>query len=325
MTKAKTKAQFRHPGSRSVSHQRDKEQGEARRETAWLGVDAPTRPSPRRSFPGLEGHEYRHDGQHWQRCPGAEEFADYLEEEGKRRAWYMSRTTRKGAVIDMRRPVDSPLVFLTTTLAPWESDWLAAEIVAGRDPRPKLALIRNQWLTAAQQALKGQRHLLGYAFHCDTDDPHFDLILSRQDGEGGRIGKPGLLLTGPWTVGVDRQVRSGAIIHAEKRNQLRRAVGNFRHRYGQDAVPLDITLARALDTAADDVLGDELRPFREAYARRVPELERKHAVAQLEVVEAAKERLLQRTVPMPEPAPAPIPVPRPTPAPEPEIDFPSLR
>ena len=317
----KTKRQLRHPASRSKSHRLDKQQGEARQETAWLGVDAPQRPSPARSFPGLDGHEYRHDGKAWHRCPGAEEFADWLEEEGKRRSWYVGQTSRKGVPVTMRRRAPSPLEVQTTTFSPWLSDWTAAEIAAGRDPRPKLAAIRNGWLKVAAPLLSGKRALVGYAFHCDTDDPHFDLILSRQDGQGGRIGQTGLLTCGPWVTGCDRQWRAGASLHPEKRNQLSRAVQNFRRRYGPDAVPLDVVLARALDASADAVLDEELRPFREAYARRVPELERKHAEAQLEVVEAAKERLLQRAAPAPEPT---IPLPRPVPAPEPESPFPSL-
>lgn len=300
-TKARNKRQHRHPASRCKRHGLDKAQGEARRETAWLGVDAPPRPSPKRAFPGLDGHEYRHDGQTWQRCTGPEEFADYLEAEAKRRSHYMSRTVRKGVEVDMRRPVKTPMEVQTTTLAPWTSDWLAAELAAGRDPRRQLIAIRNQWLAAAQQALAGQRYLLGYAWHCDTDDPHFDLCLSRQDGLGGRIGTPGLRLVGPWCVGVNRQVRVGATVHAEKRNGLKRAVANFRHRYGE-IKPLDITLALALDAAADAVLGEELRPYREAYARRVPELERQHTAAQMTVLKSAEDKLRERLEPeSPEP------------------------
>jgi hypothetical protein len=305
-TKAKTKRQNRHPGSRGRSHKRDKDQGEARHETAWLAVNAPQRPSPARTFPGLEGHEYRYDGKAWHRCLGPEEFGDYLEEEAKRRGHYMSRTTRKGVEVDMKRPVMAPLEVQTTTLAPWVSDWLAAELAAGRDPRPELIGIRNRWLAAAQHALNGQRYLLGYAWHCDTDDPHFDLILSRQDGQGGRIGAPGLRLVGPWCVGVNRQVRAGATIHAEKGKQLQRAVANFRHRYGAESKPLDVTLASVLDAAADAVLGAVLQPFREAYAARVPTLERQHAAAQLAVLQAAEEKLRERMMlesPAPEPEP----------------------
>ena len=293
-----TKRQRRHPASRSQSHRLDKQQGEARQETAWFGVEAPNRPSPRRNFGPLQGHEYRHDGKTWQRCAAPEEFADYLEEEAKKRSWFMSKTTRKGVPVEMKRRVP-PLDVLTITFAPWLSDWTAAEVAAGRDPRPKLAGIRTQWLQTVQASLAGRRALLGYAWHCDTDDPHFDLCLSRQDGAGGRIGEPGLRLVGPWCTSVDRQVRAGAEIRTEKRNQLQRSVANFRHRYGAEAKPLDVTLARALDTAADTVLGEELRPYREAYAQRVPELERQHAAAQLEVIEAAKEQLIRQATPAP--------------------------
>jgi hypothetical protein len=296
-SRPKTRRQLRHPASRSKSHQRDKREGEARRKTAWLGVKAPPRPSPRRSFPGLDGHEYRFDGQRWHRCHGPEEFADYLEEEARRRSYYMSRTTRKGVAVDMKRPVATPLEIQTTTLPPWVSDWLAAEIAAGRDPRPQLIGIRNRWLAAAQRALDGQRHVLGYAWHVDTDDPHLDLVLSRQDGRGGRIGETGLGLVGPWLVGCDRQQRAGAKINADKQRQVKRSIANFRHRYGEKAKPLDITLARALDAAAEEVIGPALRPYREAYAARVPELERQHAEAQLSALQAAEKKLRERVAP----------------------------
>jgi len=300
-TKAKSKRQQRHAASRSRSHRQDKRQGEARRKTAWIGVDAPPRPSPRRNFGPLDGHEYTHDGDQWHRCPDPEEFADHLEAESERRSWYVKQTKRKGVPVVMKRQVATPLEILTTTFAPWLSDWTAAEVAAGRDPRPKLAAIRNRWLAAAQQSIDGQRYVLGYAFHADTDDLHFDFILSRQDGAGGRIGQPGLNLVGPWCCSVDRQMRSGAKIHPDKSKQLQRSVANFRHRYGQEAKPLDVTLARALDAAADEELGDELRPYREAYARRVPELERQHTAAQLAVLEAARKKLLPGQDPAPEP------------------------
>jgi hypothetical protein len=58
-------------------------------------------------------------------------------------------------------------------------------------------------------------------------------------------------------------------------------------------------LARALDAAAEKVLGAELRPYVEAYAKSVPELERRHAAAQLEILEGAKARLLQQSAPEP--------------------------
>jgi len=300
-TRPKTRRQLRHPASRSKSHRLDKQQGDARRQTEWIGLDAPERPSPARSFTGLTGHEYTFADGQWRRCDGPEEFADYLETQRMLRSWFRDRTQRQGVPVTMRREVKHPLDFATTTFPPWLSDWTAAEIAAGRDPRPKLAAIRHAWLPGAQKMFEGERFVLGYAFHADTDDLHFDLALSRQDGEGGRIGATGLHLVGPWCVGVDRQIRAGADVRAEKRSQMRRSVANFRRRYGEDAVPLDVTLARALDAAADTVLGAELTPYREAYARRVPELERQHAAAELAKVDAAQAQLRQWSAPAPSP------------------------
>lgn len=322
-TKAKTRRQWRHPASRSVSHQEDKRQGDRRRETDWIGVDAPERPSPKRSFGPIQGHEYTYERGKWHRCETPEEFADFLEYEARRRNWYRDQTSRKGVPVTMTRRVAAPLEILTTTFSPWLSDHTAAQVAAGRDPRPGLAKIRNGWLQAAQRLLGQTRWLLGYAFHADTDDLHFDLVLSRQDGNGGRIGEAGLKLVGPWSVGCDRQVRAGADIHPDKRRQLRRGIANFRRRYGEEAVPVDVALARALDTAADDVLGDELRPYREAYAKRVPKMERQHTAARLAVVEAAKAQLLERTSEAEAPKRPYTPLP-PLSGPQPEPDFPSL-
>jgi len=322
-TRAKTKRQRRHPGSRGKSHKLDKQHGDARKETAWLGVDAPSRPSPQRKFPGMEGHEYTYDGGTWHRCTGPEELADFLEKMAELLGWYISATKRKGREVEMKRPVATPVEIFTTTFSPWLSDWVEAELAAGRDPKKKLAAIRNRWLEAAQGLLAGQRHLLGYAFHADTDDLHFDLCCSRQDGKGGRIGEPGLRLVGPWCVSTDRQVRSGAKINADKQRQLRRSIANFRHRYG-NTVPLDVALARALDTAAEEVIGPDLIRYREAYAKRVPQMEREHAAAQLAALDAAAQKLRERMAPEPAPTPEPEPEPergleREMPEPEPPL------
>lgn len=316
-TRARSRRQLRHPASRSRSHRRDKDQGEARQKTAWIGVEAPQHPSPERSFGPLQGHEYTCDGETWKRCIGPEEFADFMERQAALRGWYRTETTRKGVVVAMKRPATA-VEILTTVFAPWFSDWTAAEIAAKRDPRKKLAAVRNRWLETVREKFGGVRYLLGYAFHADTDDLHFDLALSRQDGTGGRIGEAGLGLVGPWCVGTDRQQRAGAEISADKRRQMRRSVANFRHREGKNAVPLDIALARALDEAAEEVIGPELLSFREAYAKRVPELERRHTLAKLAALRAAEEKLRESLAPS---------APEPEPEPEremPDHDFPSL-
>jgi hypothetical protein len=300
-TRAKTKRQWRHPASRSRSHLNDKRQGEARRETQWVPVAAPEHPRPDRSFAPLQAHEYTYDGSTWRRCNDPEEFADYLETEARRRNWFMDRTQRKGVPVQMRRPAETPVEVLTTTFSPWLADWTEAQLKAERDPRQQLAAIRNQWLRAALGLLAGQRFVLGLATHVDSKAaPHIDLCLSRQSGTGERVGKAGLSLVGPWCVGCSRQKEVGAQIHPEKQRQLTRSVANFRGRYGEDAVPLDVSLARALDTAADEVLGAELQPYRAAYAKRVPEMERQHAAAQLAVLKVAEEKLQERAAPEPE-------------------------
>jgi hypothetical protein len=299
-TKATSRKKQRHPASRDESHRLDKAQGEARRRTTFVPVETPERPSPQRSFGDLTGHEYIHDGPTWRRCEAPEEFADYLEAEAKRRNWFLDKTQRRGVAVEMKRRATA-LEVVTTTCPPWLSDWLAAQFAQKKNPRPQLSAIRNRWLGAAVKLLSDARAVLGYAFHADTDDPHFDLVLSRQDGVGGRIGQPGLRQVGPWSTSVDRQLRCGAEISAEKRDRMRRGVANFRRRYGEDAKPLDVLLARTLDAAAAVVLGAELTPYREAYAKSVPELERQHAAAQLAVLEAAKKKLLEHTVPQSEP------------------------
>lgn len=293
-SKPKTKRQLRHPGSRTRSHELDRKEGERRRETEWIGVRAPERPTPRRSFAPLAGHEYTFNGQQWKRCDGPEEFGDYLERMAKERNWFLGATVRKGTPVAMKRPA-LPIEIFTTTFSPWLANWTAAELAANRDPRPQLAKIRNTWLTEAQRTFADKRHILGFAFHCDSAAaPHFDLVLTRQDGNGGRIGEAGLRLTGPWTIGVSRQLSAGAQINSEKRGQLRRAVANFHHRYGKGVVPLDVAMARSLDAAADTVLGADIVPFRGAYAARVPELEREHGAAKLASLEAAREKLLKQ-------------------------------
>lgn len=326
-TKARNRRQWRHPASRCRSHQNDKRQGEARRETRFVPVDAPPRPSPQRAFDSLQGHEYIRDGTEWKRCAGPEDFADFLEREARERSWYCSTTTRKGVPVEMKRPAATPIEVLTTTFSPWLSDWTESEIKAKRDPRKKLAEIRNRWLEEATRLLAKQRHVLGYSFHCDTDDLHFDLCLSRQDGKGGRTGEAGLRLVGPWCVGTSRQVQAGAVISKDKRRQLTRSVANFRRRYGDNAVPLDVALARALDAAAEAAIGPELKPHREAYAARVPELERQHAAAELAELEAAakqvREQLTAELPPVAEPETTPEPEPEPV-REIPEPNLPSL-
>lgn len=301
-TRARSSRQRRHSASRSKTHAQDKANGEKRRGLVFVAVPAPQRPSPKRTLSAfLTGHEYIHSADRWTRCQGKEEYADYLDAEAERRAWFIGKTKRKGIEGTMKRPAATPVEIVTVTFSPWLSDFLAAAFEAGRDPRPQLAKIRTRFIQAAGGHLNGKRHFLGYAYHADTDDHHFDLALSRQDGRGGRIGKAGLLMVGPWCVGVDRQLRSGATISADKKQKLKSSAENFRHRYGAKAVPLDVQLARDFDAICADVIGPDLAPWMNRYAQGVPALEKAHAAAALQVIRAAEEKISPKAAPQPEP------------------------
>jgi len=294
-TRAKNRRQQRHPGSRGKSHKEDKHRAERRNGSVFVRVPSPVRPSQVRDFAahGLTGHEFKREAETWTRCADAEEFPDYMEAEARRRSWFTKATQRNGKPVQMKRPAATPVEVLTTTFPPWLSNWTLAELEAGRDPRPTLAKIRNGWVASALARLDGQRFVLGMAFHADTDDLHFDLCTSRQDGDGGRIGAAGLRLVGPWCIGADRQIRAGATISKKKQNRLARDVANFRGRYGQQTTPLDVDLARDLDEIAADAIGPALDPFRAAYAASVPELERAHEAAELAALDAAREEIAQ--------------------------------
>jgi hypothetical protein len=290
----KTIRQMRHPASRCESHRKDKREGEVRRATAWISVPAAVRASPTRYFDELAGYEYMRSAEKWTRCQNPEEFADYLEQQAALRSWYRATTRRREAQVTMTRRVAAPIEIVTVTFPPWLSDWTANELASKRDPTATLAAVRNSWLRTVQGTLHDVRHLVGLAFHTDTSNLHFDLAVSRQDGAGNRIGPRGLHLVGPWTVGAERQHRAGAHLDSEKLRQLKRNAAKFRDRYGHNAVPMDVKLARALDKAADEIIGQDLTKFRDQYALSVPQLERDHKMAKLAMLQSAEQQIRER-------------------------------
>jgi hypothetical protein len=298
--RAKTDRQLEHSGSRGKSHLRDKAEGERRRRVKSLCYPAAQHPNEDRPFHEyIDGHEQKHDPDTgaWTRCVDPEEYPKYLLAQNRVRSRFKDSTIRKGKPISMLRKAATPIEILVTTFPPWLSDWALAEFKAKRDPRPFLAKIRNCWIPRALSRLAGIRYLVGYSFHCDTDDLHFDLAVSRQDGKGGRIGRAGLGLVGPWATATDRQVRAGATISPNKASRLSRDVANFRHRYSDGRVPLDVMLARDLDEVADNVLGAQLNPWKEAYAAKVPELERAHLAAELSAIDAIRAKIADGVCP----------------------------
>lgn len=291
----RTKRQLRHMDSLSHTHKLDKAAGERRSATRHIRVESGPSPSPKRSFPEeLTGHAFMFNpaGDGWRRCSRPEEYADFVEKEHESRGFYVDTVIRDGRPRRMRRQAARPLQYLTVTFPPWASDWLEESFRANRNPLPSLARIRGDWLARTLPRVAERRFLVGLAFHADTDDPHFDLCCSRQDGSGARIGEPGLGLVGSWCVGVDRQIRCGAPVSFEKRDKFERDMANFARRYGHDAVPLDLQIARDFDAAVDKELGQEIEPFKRAYAARVPELSRAHLERELAVLDRARAKIV---------------------------------
>lgn len=302
--RAITSRQLRHTASRCRSHRDDARANAARPECVSVPLPQPAPPPLTFEDLGLMGHEYKCEGRDWVRCVDAEEFADYVQQLGQSRNWFHDTTTRHGRPCRMLRRVGTPVEIHTTTFSPWLNAWIRAELQAGRDPRPTLAEIRNRWLAFVTTRFAGVRHVLGYSLHADTGNLHFDLVLTRQDGRGGRIGPTALRLVGPWACGTARQRDVGATISAEKSRRLGVMITRFRARYGAAAVPLDVELNRALDAAADAVLGDQLAPFKREYAASVPALEQMHAAAIRSAADALREKA-DTIAPSPAPTPAP--------------------
>jgi hypothetical protein len=298
-SRPKTSRQLRHPGARSQSHKSEKAAAEQWEEITTISVPAPKSNTTSRPFEalGLTSHEFVFDDGKWYSCAAPEEFSNHLEQTASERNWFYQSTHRRGKPALMRRKTKNPLEVLTVTFAPWLSEWALSRLLSGQPPVAELARIEDEFSTRVLRLLSNNRHVIGRALHADTDDLHLDFVVTRQDGEGRRIGAAGLHLVGPWTTAVDRQLRSGAVIADDKRRTFGRNVAKFKGRYGDKVMPLDVALARALDEAADSVIGPELRPFREAYAKSVPALEAEHRRVALAALESAKNQILGRDLP----------------------------
>lgn len=287
----KSKRAKRHPGARGKTHMLDKLAFESRQTIAYMPVPMTPGPSPKRDLSRLQSWECcRKDSPKWVRCEGPEELGDFIEAESKRRNWFIDDVKRNGKLTKMRRRVAVPISDLIVTFAPWVSEYLNRELDENRDPRPQLRRAVIRWMGSVDSIFAGKRHWIATAAHMDSDDGHIDVILSRTDGMGGRIGPPGLSLSGPWTTGVHRQIKAGAEIAPEKMQRFKANMATHEARYGKGSVPLDIALVDAMDEAfAIEMPG--VKPFMEAYARNVPNLERQHRTAALANARAKAEAL----------------------------------
>jgi hypothetical protein len=312
-TKVRTKTQAIHASSRSTSHKRDKAQGDERRQFRYVAVRAADRPTPDRTYPGVEAFEVmtQDDGRTWTVCKGEDEFGQFLDHIRLTRRRYYDLVRRRGREEMMARIDRNPVSIHTISFSPAQCDLIEdlCQRSEGSDlPRKILA----QFAKASARLLAGRRVKLGLALHRDTPTLHVDLAVTRHTGKE-RIGKAGLGLIGPWGCAVDRQVRSGAVVSKEKLAQFERSLANLRQRKDADEVPFDIMLTRTFDEAAAHVLGPRLVPYIERYAQEVPGLEREQLLAtkaELETALAKVSAALDETSPelirehtLPQPAP----------------------
>jgi hypothetical protein len=185
------------------------------------------------------------------------------------------------------RYIKTPIKVHTVSAHPAVSDYFAKAIAAGDDVQDTFRTVVRQFVSKAKEMFAGRRYLLAIAAHTDTSDLHVDLVVSTNCPEGGKL-SGGLGQVGPWCVAVDRQIASRAQINPRKLAQYKRSVANFRHRYGEEAKPFDVRLARAFDEAAGAILGQQLQSHIEAYAASVPAMERAHAQAALDELDRAR-------------------------------------
>ncbi len=292
-----TDAQLMHVASRSESHRHDKAQGDFRRAFTYFAVESEPRPSQLRpELRGLAAFELTAPSPgKWDVCKGPEDLGRFLIDESKRRAPYRATVARAGRTTTMRRVDNHPLAIMTVSLHPAANDCIAAKIRRDglRAGQASLNQIVCRFVPAAERAVAGRRYVIAAAAHTDTDDLHVDLVLARNNGEpGGRLGG-GLSTVGPWTVGARRQMIVGAKIGTEKLRMVTQNLNRFWDKYGASAVALDVRLADAMDAAATEVLGEELKEFKQSWVLWIPEAEKGHLLAALREIDSAREKCLK--------------------------------
>jgi hypothetical protein len=294
-TRARTKAQQGHPGSRSDSHKRDKKQAEARKGVTYVAIPTPEKehPLPTLESLRLEGSERIARGDTNIECSHPEQFSDYNRAMAKDCGWFYQHRLKRGKMTWVRRVDPTPILVLTITASPWLNMWIHDQLAAGKDVQAVLKELWARFRVRAKEILRGdrERYILGDAIHCDTSVFHGDLVLTRQV-DGQRVGKAGLDLAGPWLVGCDRQLRAGATISPEKRRQFDRSAQSHFRRHGRNSKPCDVLLARAMDRVAEEVIGPALASYKATYAAGVPAQEQRNAMVKLAQLDTARSKLV---------------------------------
>lgn len=290
---SKSKHKLRHPGARGKYHAEDKRQADARRGIFVVLPAAAKDNRPSLESRGMRSSERIHRGGWITECQGEEEFGNYIEHEAGERNWAYCERSKRGKIVTERILTPTAVEILVVPFAPWVTAFIEAKLAAGEDANTLALKIWALFCTYAKVLLVGdhERYFLGEALHMDTANAHGDLVLSRQE-DGMRVGRAGLALGGPWLVGTDRQLRAGATISPKKQKHFDQDIQKHFRRHGRNSRPFDILLARALDRAADEVIGPELVRYRTAYAASVPAREQRAIDTKLARLEAAKAALM---------------------------------
>lgn len=290
-----TKRKRRHVDARSIDHDKDKREADARK---GIFVVRPSEDA-RRNKPtwlslGVKSSERIHRDGKVTECEGPEDFADYIDAEELTRNYAIVPRMKRGKLTTVRLTAgETPLEGVIVSFAPWVQSCIEDKATAGEDPNAVVLKIWALFVSYAKAMFVGdqERFFLGEAIHADTSSLHGDLVVSRFEN-GKRVGKHGLKTGGPGMVGCDRQLRAGAKISASKQVRYDRDVRGHFKRHGRDSRPFDVQLARLLDFASETILGPELVRYRAAYAASVPALEKQAIEMVLADMEAEKAAFL---------------------------------
>ncbi|PTY08273.1 hypothetical protein DB347_01430 [Opitutaceae bacterium EW11] len=250
-TRAYSVAQQRHTDASSRQHARDRKAGDKRKGGLYVRCEfRPFGPElPSFLDVGLQSDAYRYVEGEWIACIHPEDYADHIVAQARLRNWYVAGVNRYGVACSMRRRSGCPIEILTTHMEPCISLALRKGELAIREYHE----LRRRWLEMLPSLFREVRYLVGSAGHLDCGMAHFDTAVSRNDGLGGRIKSPGAEFAGPWATAVDRLLRAGAQLGEEDLAKYATAVAKFRERREPGDIPVDVRLARAMDSLCAEV------------------------------------------------------------------------
>jgi hypothetical protein len=201
------------------------------------------------------------------------ELVAHLSKEQKSRSRYR-RLKRRGTRVREAwiKGKSSPLVELTVTLAPWESDFMAEGAAVAPEKVADVLFQLGSRLVPEIEMATGCR-VIAMTWHTDASGPgpHVNFQLSRvnpdESGTMRLTGHRGFGLAGPWMTAVSRQ-RAVSLRYEPHDAKYERALNRWCARYPGRELPLDIRLAGLIDALVEKLFGP-LLDFKNAYRVRI--------------------------------------------------------